>query len=139
MLTPGLPSYTERPTGALFSGGAFQGSMHQIAAIAATVRVRDALEPIHGGDQVGAKARVVWQGGACRYGETARIAPSWLDEFSARMTQQICDDMLRMQKPSTAWDLRDIQYRLNVAGRWGLPQVEDVEIDGCANRQRRPP
>jgi hypothetical protein len=117
----------------LFSGGVFQGSMHQLAALGATLSARNAFEDIHIGLEVSSAARVSWPGGECLYGEAARIAPSWLEGFLARMPEQICDDMLRLRKPSGAWDLMDIQHRLNVAGGWELPQVEECEIEALAD------
>lgn len=133
MAAPGPAYSTERPTGALFSGGAFQGSMHQLAAIAATVSARNAIEDIHAERVVSSVARVSWPDGECRYGEAARIAPRWLEDHLARMPERICDDMRRMRKPSDSSVLMDIQHRLNVAGGWDLPQVEEGEIEGLAD------
>lgn len=143
-----------RPRGLAIVNSTFMGSRNQMWAIGAATGVRNALEDFHGRSgtvpdqavgnagsiqhdeeaiehEVRPTSRVIFPGGACAYGQAARLMPGWIQDFTARMRIRMAADIARFRLgdgPNRESDTYHLRLCLGFATGWDLPEVSEKDI-----------
>jgi hypothetical protein len=120
------------PDGAIES---FSGDWKQMRALGATVPIRNALEDWHGGTLVDPGARVRWSGGACSYGDAARITPRALAIFASASNAKLGQDLSTQTQLLSGRDPQataEFGWALLHATKWSLPEANPDEISRLA-------
>jgi hypothetical protein len=111
--------------------GVFTGSMRQMLACTAAVRVRNALEEIHEGLEAPEETLVCWPGGSCALHDAAALSPAWAASFARQMSDQIAGDIARFEAALRSQDRETVGEMLRALAycqKWVLPRVSDGDI-----------